>query len=245
MNISKVIVGIFLSSLIIFFSGCSESTGSSSPSFPSQTTTSAPESTARTPEPSAPVPESTATPRLSGTDLVFKTIVDSGQGLGSLPGGLYVGPYEGKNPQIVLISANATLPADNINAGQTGNLVLTASGETSPAKGLDWVRPENLTSILSVDYSNYVVILAFNGWKPNIYNHFDILRIYRQSDVVFINAHFSEYESPTPQTVLPAYNSQYEAVRISKGQIGQKGPVTFILTDEKGTERAKLTAEIR
>jgi len=108
---------------------------------------------------------------------------------------------------------------------------------------LNWVLTFERETILKVDYSKYLVVLAFNGFQYNIYSDFLIQKIVKQGNIVSIFAHFNDIPQAS-STVSPAENSQYQAVKISRDQIKQTGLITFKLLDEKGKERARTTYEL-
>jgi hypothetical protein len=130
------------------------------------------------------------------------------------------GPYEGKSAQIRVVNdTQTTLP-----------------------EWFDWVDPHNQTTILGVDYSKYLVVIVFNGYRSGIWRDLSIQRIWQNDNEVFVLAHFNDFVSGA--TSLPAFNSQYQVVKIDKTLITHPGEITFILLDELGEERARTIREI-
>jgi hypothetical protein len=130
------------------------------------------------------------------------------------------GPYESKNAQISII-----------------NVI-----QPSLPESLQWVYPQSQNGILAVDYSQYFIIMAFNGWRGGIGAYFNIIRIWQSDGIVFVLAHFDD---PKPGgTSLPAVSSQYQVVKVSRTQIAQTGDITFKLFDETGQERATTVETI-
>jgi hypothetical protein len=130
------------------------------------------------------------------------------------------GPYEGKSAQIRVIQDIQTLTPE----------------------WFDWVDPQEQNAILSIDYSKYFVVIAFNGYRTSIYSDLSIQRIWQSENEVFVLAHFNDFISGA--TSLPAFNSQYQVVKIDKTLITHLGEITFRLLDELGEERARAVYDI-
>jgi hypothetical protein len=111
---------------------------------------------------------------------------------------------------------------------------------TSPSEsfftGIGRISTEHKNQILEVNYSDYWVVLAFNGWRRSIGGSFAIKGIWQEGNTISILAHFDDYLEG--QTRLQAISSQYEAVKIHKAYLMQTGEITFKLLDESGEERA-------
>jgi hypothetical protein len=127
------------------------------------------------------------------------------------------GPYQGENAQIRVIS-----------------MIPTPTSEE-----LGWVYPDNQPKILGVDYSKYFLVLVFNGFRGGIFSYLKIQRIWQNDGIVHILAHFNDIIPEA--TSLPATNSQYQVVQISRNQISQSGTIIFKLLDEIGQERAETS----
>jgi hypothetical protein len=156
--------------------------------------------------------ETTVTPIIplpTGVELLFETIIESGN-----IGGPY---YKGESAQVAVVSSKPTIPTEV----------------------LDWVQPEYRHRILDVDYSTYIVVMAFNGFRIGIFSDFKIQKILRDSGAVYILAHFNDFISDA--TSLSSSSSQYQVVKIDRTQITYTGAITFRLFDELRQERASAT----
>jgi hypothetical protein len=129
-------------------------------------------------------------------------------------------------------------------SGESALIYIFSSNQSYPKESIKWVMDNDLNKILEVDYSEYFVLAAFNGFRTNIYPPgFNIKRVEKHNNnTVLVIAHFNEYEKG--QVILPSYSSYYEVVKIRRDQITQSGTITFKLLDEKGKERARTTAEL-
>ena len=125
--------------------------------------------------------------------------------------------------------------------GESAQILVISNFQTPLPEELEWVKPEHQTKILEVDYSNYLVVMVLNGYRGGIFSKLNIQRIWQNAGIVFVLAHFDDFVPGA--TSLPAYNSQYKAVKISKEQIAS-GANTFKLLDESGNERATATYEV-
>ncbi len=126
--------------------------------------------------------------------------------------------------------------------GERAQILVIPSIHTPEPEELEWVNSLDQTKILEVDYPKYFVVIVFNGYRGGIFSQINILRIWKNTDMIFVVAHFNDF---VPQaTSLPAYNSQYQVVKISKQQIAHPGVLTFQLLDESGKERARVMAEV-
>lgn len=119
--------------------------------------------------------------------------------------------------------------------------ILTAA-QSIPPEPLEWLEDYDRPAVLNANYQGNFAILVFNGYRGNIYSGMSILRAWRDGTTVYVLAHFNDFVPKA--TSLPAYSSQYEAVKIRKSQLGQLGEYTFKLLDEAGKERTSTTAEI-
>lgn len=126
---------------------------------------------------------------------------------------------------------------------ESGMIKIISSNLSFPREALLWVTHEDHKKILEVDYSEYFVLAAFNGFRTNIYTKFNIERISINNNTILVTAHFNEYDKS--QAMLAAYSSSYEVVKINWNQIPQKVPITFKLLDEKGKERARTTYDFQ
>ena len=125
------------------------------------------------------------------------------------------GPYEGKSAQIRVIY----------------------DIQTPRPECFDWVYPRDQTTILEVNYTKYFVVIVFNGYRGGIFSDLCIQRIWQNTDVVFVLAHFNDI---VPEVYSePATNSQYQIVKIDRTLITHQGPISFRLLDEAGEERAR------
>ena len=153
-------------------------------------------------------------PTISGTQLVFEQLVLQGRD----PGGTY--------------------------RGNRAHLIVLSSSKNQLSKTLEWVRPVDKDKILSVDYSNYVVILAFNGFRELLDRVFTVERIIQTDKAILVIARFNEFIPEATSLITITDNSQYDAVKISKSQITHNGRITFQLVDQTGKVRATATAEV-
>lgn len=120
---------------------------------------------------------------------------------------------------------------------KSGQIIVIANKTDSFLPNTDWVKPEHKNTILEIDYSQYFVILAFNGWRGGIGNpSFNIKRIWQKDNNIYVLAHFDDFIPGA--TSVPLYNSQYQAAKINRIDIIQTGEITFKLLDESGKERA-------
>jgi hypothetical protein len=115
------------------------------------------------------------------------------------------------------------------------------SYRTIPTEVFSWVQPEYRQRILDVDYSKYIVVMAFNGFRGGIFSDFKIQKILRDSGTINILAHFNDFIPDA--TSLSSSSSQYQVVKIDRTQITHTGAITFRLFDESGQERATATCD--
>jgi hypothetical protein len=125
--------------------------------------------------------------------------------------------------------------------GENARLLVVFSIQTSYPDEFNWLKKEHVPIISAVDYSRYFSVLVFNGYRSGIYGDFEILHIWQDNGVISILAHFNDYIPGA--TSMQAYNSQYQAVKISRTSITQSGPITFKLLDESGKERSTTIAD--
>ena len=127
-------------------------------------------------------------------------------------------------------------------SGESAQIQVVSSVQTSLPEGIEWVNPEFKTVILALDYAKYFVVMVFNGSRGGIYSDLKILKIWQNTGTVFVLAHFNDFVPKA--TSLPASNSQYQVVKISRTQITRPGAITFKLLDESGQERATTIQNI-
>ena len=107
----------------------------------------------------------------------------------------------------------------------------------------DMMTSDSTDPLLKVDYTHYFVIAAFNGWRGNLYNSFQIQYVEQIGNTILITATFNDLSiGITPATFIPAYSSQYQAVQLDRSIFPKTGTLTFKLLDENGTERASTIA---
>ena len=126
--------------------------------------------------------------------------------------------------------------------GDDAQVAIITSPQNTPSEAIEWIHTADNTTISEVDYSEYFVVLLFNGWRGGIFDYLNIQRVWQDDSNVYLLAHFNDFIPKA--TSLPSTNSQYRAVKIHRSQIMQPGLTTFILFDETGDERARTTAEI-
>ncbi|MDD5094661.1 MAG: hypothetical protein PHV74_09820 [Dehalococcoidia bacterium] len=144
-----------------------------------------------------------------GTDLKFEKIVEPERNIGFL--------YREDSAQIrVITSAQTPLPEE-----------------------IEWVNAVSQTKILTVDYSEYFVVMVFNGYRSGISSNLKVQGIWQSAGAICVLAHFNDYQPDA--TSLSNTNSQYEVVKISRAQLSQHGEIVFVLSDETGNERARTT----
>jgi hypothetical protein len=120
--------------------------------------------------------------------------------------------------------------------GDVAQIQAIDNAQIEPAEVLEWVYPDDKAKILAVDYTKYFVLMIFNGYRGGISSYLKIWRVWQGVDSVFVLVHFNDIQPSA--TSLPAYNSQYQVVQISRTQITQFGAIAFKLLDEAGRERA-------
>jgi hypothetical protein len=126
--------------------------------------------------------------------------------------------------------------------GEGAQVQVLTSVESLYPESLDWIEDHDRPALQNANYQGNFVILVFNGYRGNIYSYLRIQRVWQDGNTVYVLAHFNDFAPKA--TFLPAYSSQYEAVKIRKSQLGSLGTYTFKLWDESGKERASTTAEI-
>lgn len=124
-----------------------------------------------------------------------------------------------------------------------GWLQTSTNNQTQSSPAIDWVTTSDQETILTVDYSKYFVIMAFNGFRGALYSDFKIQRIWQDysTNTIFVIARFND---PNEELASAFENSQYEAVKIARRQVVQPGVITFKLLDETGKERARTTYQL-
>ena len=126
--------------------------------------------------------------------------------------------------------------------GESAQIQVMTSSGSLPAQTLDWMEEHDRPAVLNANYQGNFVILVFNGYRGNIYSELEVRRVWQDGSTIYVLAHFNDFVPKV--TSLPAYSSQYEALKIRKSQLGQLGEYTFRLLDESGKERASTSAEI-
>ena len=113
--------------------------------------------------------------------------------------------YEDKQPEVMVIA----------NQDQVRDLSVTL-----------W--PELLSEVSTVDFSNYFVVVAFHGFRPDGCCHIEVKQLVRQDKQVDVYAYFTEKPPGAPRTA--ATISPFHAVKVRKeGSWGDE--FTFVLYD--------------
>jgi len=94
--------------------------------------------------------------------------------------------------------------------------------------------------ISNLDFSEYFIIMIFNGYRSYYAESMKIERVRQDKDTVNIWTHLddgAEYSNPI-------FTSQYTVLKINREEMTQFGEITFTLIDQNGQERTKATYEI-
>lgn len=125
--------------------------------------------------------------------------------------------------------------------------VITGGQQYNRPQDIEW-RSDNQNQseppheINNFDFSEYFLMLVFNGFRANYGTGMEIKAIWQDKEIIYVSAHLDD-EYPG-MTVIPIWSSQYSVLKISKSTMTQFGKITFILLDESGKERAKVTYEV-
>jgi hypothetical protein len=109
---------------------------------------------------------------------------------------------------------------------------------------IDFINYFDQEKVFRIDYSWYITIMLFNGFRTNKYGQFKVRRIWKNNDLIYIMANFNDSIDYMTTIHSDATNSQYQLIKINRDQIDRKGAVTFKLIDEYLRERASLTADL-
>jgi hypothetical protein len=113
-------------------------------------------------------------------------------------------------------------------------------------EGIEWDPPSNNNQpepppeISTFDFSQYFILMVFNGYRANYGEPMKIKGIRQDKGTVNIWIHLDD----NPATVIPVYSSQYNVLQISREEMTQFGEITFKLIDQNGQERATATYEV-
>lgn len=126
--------------------------------------------------------------------------------------------------------------------GRSAQINIITTDQLPQPKSIERLIPEHRVKILEVDYSQYLVIVVFNGWRSSIgiNTNLNIQRIWIDGRTVSVRAHFDDGSA----TVLPLNSSQYKVVKILKKQLPQQGEIAFKLVDDSGHQRAATSANL-
>lgn len=94
--------------------------------------------------------------------------------------------------------------------------------------------------IINFDFSEYFILMVFNGFRGGWGDPMRIEGIRQDEDTVNIYVTFDDNLS----TVNPELSSQYGVLKIGRKEITQFGEITFTLIDQNGQERTKATYEV-
>jgi hypothetical protein len=142
-----------------------------------------------------------------GKDLSFQTITRDNYDV-----------YQGKSPQILVVTTDQVLPKTN-----------------------SWIKDTDVSKLNAVDYSKYFAVIAFNGFLGYWRTDFEIKRIIQNERTIYVIAHFST----TSETTAPRYSSQCHIVQVSKNDMSQYGEIIFKLLDEFRQEKANIIQNIK
>jgi hypothetical protein len=101
------------------------------------------------------------------------------------------------------------------------------------------------SSLLQVDYTRYMVILAFNGEQPQpmtINLVFEIQKVWQDNTDVYVQALFWKF-IPSPGTNGALTVSDCAAVKVEKAALVPETEYNFHLLDQFGQERAGMMVE--
>lgn len=94
--------------------------------------------------------------------------------------------------------------------------------------------------ISNFDFSQYFIIMVFNGSRGGYGDPMKIGGIRQDKDTVNIYVTFDDNLS----TVNPILSSQYRVLQISREEMTEFGEITFTLIDQNGQERATAIYEV-
>jgi hypothetical protein len=109
---------------------------------------------------------------------------------------------------------------------------------------ITYVVSTDRAKILDADYSQNFVFLLLNGYRGGIFSNFKVLRVWEDANsIIYIQAHFNDLVLGA--TSMPASNSQYQIIMITRDTIGLSFELRCKLLDESGTERDNTTIYLR
>lgn len=125
--------------------------------------------------------------------------------------------------------------------------VINSLQQYNRPEGIEW-KPnppdpqlsEPPPEISNFDFSQYFIIMVFNGSRGGYGDPMKIGGIRQDKDTVNIYVTFDDNLS----TVNPILSSQYGVFQISREEMTQFGEITFKLIDQNGQERASAIYEV-
>jgi hypothetical protein len=124
--------------------------------------------------------------------------------------------------------------------------VITSMQTYSRPSGIEWqqeipVVPEPPPEFLNFDFTQYFLMLVFNGYRGGYGTAMEVKGIWQDKGIIRTSAHLDD---PVMTTSIPVYSSQYNVLKVNKANLSQFDEITFRLIDELGKERAIATYKI-
>ena len=142
-------------------------------------------------------------------------------------------PFEIINDLTIMQDSGGTYPDAEARIFVVDNLDLV------PKEAFEWVIYESeKTNILSVDYSQYFVLLLLNGYRNSWSSFFKVTQIRENDNKIIIIADFDDLEDGP---FLWSESSQYQIVKTKRTDIKASGEILFSLIDEDQKERASTS----
>jgi hypothetical protein len=125
--------------------------------------------------------------------------------------------------------------------------VINSLQQYNRPQGIEWKpNPPNPqlseppSEINNFDFSEYFIIMVFNGFRGGWGDPMKIEGIRQDRDTVNIWVTFDDNLA----TSIPILSSQYSVLQISREEMTQSGEITFTLIDQNGQERASAIYEV-
>jgi hypothetical protein len=112
-------------------------------------------------------------------------------------------------------------------------------------QSIDWQQSdppldEPPSEFINFDFSNYFLLLVFNGYRGSYGSGFRIKELWQKDEIMYISADIDDNQG----TLVPIASSSYNVLKVSKHQMTQLGKITFVLLDQDGEERDRKICTI-
>ena len=139
---------------------------------------------------------------------------------------------------------NDTLFTNSYYEDNNAKISIINNLDLIPEETIDWIYfKEDKESILAVDYTQYFLVLLFNGYRIStsapINEQFHLLNVWRNGNKITFHAHFDDVKPGGPTYFSDS--SEYLVVKIKRTDLKVTGDIVFSLIDEERKERASTS----